>query len=107
MTKKRLVVAASLAAFACLVLGILAMLPASSGPTKLKFDRIEMGMTKAQIEDIFNRTGAEHHYWSLIWRGDDGDVTVRFDHTNQAIDKFWTAHPDPFIQKLRRWFRLR
>jgi hypothetical protein len=52
MTKKRLLLIASLPAAIVVTLGILAVLPAQPGVSKTNFDRIETGMAPAP------RTGA-------------------------------------------------
>jgi hypothetical protein len=55
--KKRLLLVASLPVTIAVILGVLAMLPPDDRPgvTKANFDRIEEGMTRAEVEEIFGR----------------------------------------------------
>jgi hypothetical protein len=56
ITKKRVLLIASLPLAAALVLGVLAMLPARPGATKANYDRIEIGMPKVEVERMFGRS---------------------------------------------------
>ena len=56
MTIKRLILLASLPLMIAVALGVLAMLPPGPGVTKANFDRIEKGMTTAQVKEIFGGT---------------------------------------------------
>ena len=56
MKRYLLLSTASLAGVACVVLLVLAVLP-RNGATKANFDRIEMGMTRADVEVIFGSAG--------------------------------------------------
>jgi outer membrane protein assembly factor BamE (lipoprotein component of BamABCDE complex) len=54
MTQKRLALIAAVSlAIAAVMVGVLVMLPPGPGVTKANFDRIEKGMTKAKVEEIF------------------------------------------------------
>ena len=55
--KKRLLLIASLPLAIVVTLGVLAQLPPRPGVTRANFDRIEKGMTLAQVEEIFGKEG--------------------------------------------------
>ena len=57
MTRKRLLLIAVLPLAFAVTLGVLAMLSPNPGVTKAKFDRIEKGMTLAEVEAIFGGPG--------------------------------------------------
>jgi outer membrane protein assembly factor BamE (lipoprotein component of BamABCDE complex) len=120
VTKTRLLLIVFLPLTAVAVsVGMLAMLPPGPGVTKANFDRIEKGMTRAQVEEIMGRPSmAEPITFSfndtLItrteWSGsnEDGDnvcVVIEFDDK----DKVYTMVrdvivPDPLSVRLRQFF---
>jgi len=53
VTKKRQLRIASVPLIAAVVLGVLSILPPRPGVTKATFDRIEDGMTRTEVEQIF------------------------------------------------------
>jgi outer membrane protein assembly factor BamE (lipoprotein component of BamABCDE complex) len=59
--KKRLLLIASLPLTIALTLGVLAMLPPPPGVTKANFDRIQEGMTRAEVEEIFGKPPLSDH----------------------------------------------
>ena len=62
VTKKRLILIAALPlVIVAVTLGVLAMLPPGPGVTKANFDRIEKGMTLAQVELLLGGTGLPFH----------------------------------------------
>jgi hypothetical protein len=114
MTKKRLLLIASLPLTIAVILGILAMLPPSPGVTKANFDRIEKGMTRAEVEEIFGREGQR----SFMRRpGLDG---FRWDGEGKTIASIWLANDcvsekewhvsewpnETFPEKICRWLHL-
>ena len=50
MTKKRLLLIACLPLTVAVTLGVLAMLPPRPGVTKTNFGRMEIGMTRVEVE---------------------------------------------------------
>ena len=89
-------------------LGVLAMLPPRPGVTKANFDRIEKGMTKAQVEEIFGREGVP--LWTpraLLWASDDGsEVEVDFGVVGCVQTKIWVGSNETILDKIRRWLHL-
>jgi hypothetical protein len=113
MTKKRLLLVAVVPLVAFLLLGVLAMMPPSPGVTKANFNRIEKGMTKAEVVQIFGGRGrpflGDDESW-MLWEADDGSwVTIVFKDDGIA-DKHWQRWYDSdktLLDKLRRWLHLR
>jgi hypothetical protein len=106
--KKRLLLIASLPLTIALTLGVLAMLPPSPGVTRANFDRIQEGMTTAEVEEIFGQKGVP--LWSpraLLWASDDGsEVDVDFGVVGCVQTKIWVSSNETFLDKLRRWLHL-
>lgn len=108
MTKKRLLLIASL----LLVIAVtLAMLPPRSGVTKANFDRIEKGMTLAELEEIFGEKG---NWWDgagrkglpMCWTAKDGlGADVEFVDESVAR-KQWADSHETIFDKIRRWLHL-
>lgn len=62
MRKRRLLaVAGVLSVVAWLALLVLALKPADPGVTKANFDRIKVGMSRAEVEEIFGRPADATH----------------------------------------------
>jgi hypothetical protein len=112
MTKKRLLLFASLPLTIALTLGVLAMLPPSPGVTKANFDRIEKGMTKAEIEEVFGRKGnpaveiGQRALGVLYWVEDDGSVAEIIILDDGVMSKKWTNSNETMLQKIRRVLHL-
>jgi hypothetical protein len=118
VTKKRLfLIAAPLAAVA-VTLGILAMLPPHPGVTRANFDRIEKGMTRAEVEEIFGGPSESKTYstvgeittitdvWGQIEQGKCvGLANVNF-QDEMVVDKEWHCVPETVLAKIRRWLHL-
>jgi len=95
--------------------GILAaMTPSScSGVTKLHFDVIENGMTRADVEALFGKAPEADfadagglHRWAS-WRSDDGAASadiVFFE--DKVIDKGWIESNQNIFARIRRWLSL-
>ena len=88
--------------------------------TQENYERIEEGMTKAEVEKIFGSKGklGEYQYFSspnlvrMIWKGHDGTACVVFENDMVAKSeripiKGWSSHSDESIStKIRRWLRI-
>jgi hypothetical protein len=115
MTRKRcyLISAAVLVACVCVALGVLAMLPAQSGVTKANFDRIELGMTLAEVEGIFGHDGdkfdvlGDEHRENIFWGASpyNGDMAVITFSNDLVCERHW-GNELTFSDKLRRWLHL-
>ena len=98
MTKRRLLLIAGPLAAVAVTLGVLAMLPPRPGVTKENFDRIEVGMTRAEVEVIlggpagpaFRRRSRDE------WDSNENDdsVAIRFDNNDRVLEKHWLGMPD-------------
>jgi hypothetical protein len=112
MTKKHLLLIASLPLTIAVMLGVLALLPPRPGVTKANFDRIENRMTRAEVEEIFGGRGrpflGDDESW-MLWEADDGSwVTIVFRDACIA-DKHWQSWHDSHetvLAKIRRWLHL-
>ncbi len=98
----------------CLALGVLSMIPRGPGVTKANFDRIEYGMAKAEVEEIFGNKGVPMLLGGKVvkgerfWYGEDG-LGAHVTFSNECVDgKFWCPDPEKetILGKIRRWFHL-
>jgi hypothetical protein len=108
-TKKRLLLLASLPLTIAVTIGVLAMLPPRPVITKGNFDRIQEGMTKAQVEEIFGREGFISNYSGTdhrIWVADDRSQAVIFFSDDGVTDKDWEDSNETFLDKIRRVLHL-
>jgi hypothetical protein len=108
--KKRLLLLSILPLTIALTLGVLAMLPPRPGVTKANFDRIEKGMTRDEVEQIFGRKGevARDDKTVLNWEADDGSEVFIVIWDDCILHKYWRCHDSDktILDKLRRWFHL-
>jgi hypothetical protein len=136
MTKKRLLLIAAVPLVIAVILGVLAMLPPSPGVTKANFDRIEKGMTVAEVEGIFGGEGEEGEVTrddkALIaeilgqeferdgkspkvrgdlrvcrtWGANDGSGAQIEFVDDCVVDKHWFDSHETVLDKIRRWLHL-
>jgi hypothetical protein len=115
MTKKRWIVQAMLEACAFLTLVVLALLSPEPGVTKADFERIEDGMTRAEVEDMLSGTGkrlTRHNIIISVTPRTKTYIIVYFDDADRIIGKVWGppenvwAPAETFLQKLRRLLHL-
>ena len=119
MTKKRyLAVSGVLVGIVCLGALVLALLPHSPGVTKAKFDRIQEGMTPAEVETIlgisFNggediaqlfQDRRQAGISSFFWRVDEGAMEIDF-IDNRVSNKGWVDTFAP-LTRFQCWFGFR
>jgi hypothetical protein len=98
VTKKRLLLFASLPLVIAVTVGVLAMLPPRPGVTKTNFDRIETGMTRAEVEDIFGGKGKE---WPEFWMRSDADILKGM--TTQEIREIDSRERQGWDRFIMRW----
>jgi hypothetical protein len=91
---------------ACLVgvaLVVLALLPSRPGITKENFDRIEEGMTRAEVEAIFGGPANRANPWPNLannpneWEDETSGASaiINFDENNRVSSKqWWPDGPD-------------
>jgi hypothetical protein len=116
MTRRRCILlsAAVLAACVGIALGVLAMLLPSRGITKARLDRIQNGMTLAEVEQVFGRPAddewvspvSDKQVWKY-WERDENSIGVAgvcfFE--KRVVDTTWTGE-ETFLDKFRSWLRL-
>jgi hypothetical protein len=127
MTKKRLVLIAVFPLAVALTLGVLAMLPAMLPPipgvTKANFDRIEVGMTKTEVQAILGSDSQPAPFMfggtstmvaalstcnAEAWCRDDGAwARIIFDNADVVISKDWIDSSENTLETIRRWLHLR
>ena len=108
MTRRRriLLSAAVLAASVCIALGVLSLLPPRPGVTKANFDRIEVGMTLAEVEAILGEPHPVRIDQGLQWYGDRIEIYVEFAGRNTATRKVFAGSAETILDKLLRWLRI-
>jgi hypothetical protein len=112
MKKKWWIIATALIAGCIgLVLGVLALLPPRPGVTKENFDRIEEGMSRAKVEEVFGGPPKKFHApidkavsylmrdveWQSAeeWESESGDAAfILFDENGRVERSLWDGWPD-------------
>ena len=118
MTKKRLLLIASVPLVIVMMLGVLALLLPSPGVSKANFDRIEKGMTSAQVEQILGGEAKTIEPWFggirdnpgakvAVWKADDESKAGIVLMNSCVFDKEWRDSTETFLDKIRRWLHLR
>ena len=110
MKKRYLIATALFALCVCLALGVLALLPPRPGVTKANFDRIEIGMTVAEVDQIFGPPSGYFDRTELIpkriitWEGwqDDGMSEITFDTNGCVKEMAWQYHETSFLKRIFR-----
>jgi len=75
------------------------------GVTKANFDRIENGMTVANVEAIFGQSSLECSQTSVIWTAwysRDGDTACVVFVRDVVADKTWKDSTETFAAKIQR-----
>jgi outer membrane protein assembly factor BamE (lipoprotein component of BamABCDE complex) len=106
MTRKRyyLIAAAALAACVGILIGVLAMLPASPGVTKANFDRVEEGMTREEVNAIL---GEPTYYANTrSWDHADGSYCQVHFADEKVTSTMIIPADETLSEKLRRWLNL-
>ena len=119
MTKKRLLLIAAVPLAIAVILGVLVMLTTRSTVTKANFERIQEGMTRAEVEEVFGEKGEQELpgiVAAYVWYADDGSWTAIDFVDGCVVRKSWHDSADGFLrpareltffQKLRLWLHLR
>lgn len=119
-TKKRLLLIAAVPLAIVVVLGVLSILPSRPGVTKANFDRIQVGMTRAQVEEIFGREGKRNRVWMRgientmffviqdEWVAEDSSAAlVAFSFPDDyVIETEWHDSTETILDKIRRSLHL-
>ena len=102
-----LISAAVLVACVCLALAVVANLPPRPGVTKANFDRIEVGMTYAEVTAIFGNSGyAFDDGIAIRIFADDRSIACVDFADDSVTSKAWHSSPESIPDKLRRWLNL-
>jgi hypothetical protein len=111
--KKRLLLLASLPLAIAVTLGVLALLPPRLGVTKANFDRIEIGMTKAEVEAIFGERSTFEAFVKpssdrYSWQSDGGAQAWVYTTAgdNAVRNKVWLESAETIPNKIRRWLHF-
>jgi hypothetical protein len=110
MINKRLIVmGGAIAMAACAVLFVIAMLPPRVGVAKANFDRIKVGMTRADVATIlgppvYGYQECDLAPWVDFWNHDDGkDACVVEYFEDGVVDTHWLRNRETMVEKIRRW----
>jgi hypothetical protein len=107
--KRVYLIAASIGAAGIgVVLGVSAILP-EAGVTKARYDRVALGMTLKEVEDVFEMPATKvfedvsHDMRIRSWRNHDGSGAGVFFGTGDTVtDKWWRDSTETTGEKLRR-----
>ena len=108
MRKRRLLLFASLPLVVVLALGVYAMIPPPQpGFIKANYDRIQEGMTLAEVEEIFGKKATSWRNDShALWIDDEGYAGMLF-IDNRVADRYCHVYGNScnptFFQKIRGW----
>jgi outer membrane protein assembly factor BamE (lipoprotein component of BamABCDE complex) len=120
------VAAAILAGCLCVALAVLLTRGSRPAVTKAHFDRITVGMSKAEVQEIFGRpassTSAGGRTWPQIqgiqgvrtsdgvthevWGGEDGAAIIGFDERDRTVHTHWTDSPAGVVTTTLRIFGI-
>ena len=107
MTRKRIILIAALPLAVIVTLCVLATLHRSH-VTKANFDRIQEGMTKAEVEQIFGEKGEwDAEIDRLVWQADDGTWASVWFIDGCVTQTNWLNPNETLLEKIRRWLHLR
>ena len=118
-TKKRILLIAALPLAIVVTFGVLALLPPRPGITKANFDRIQAGMKKTEVEQIFGGKGKSSPFRALVVRRDfDGGAVMCWDSDigswagilfvdECVLEKQWHNSNETILDRIRRWLHLR
>ena len=113
-TKKRLLLIASLPLSIVVIIGVLAMLPPRSGVTRDNFDKIEKGMTLADVTEIFGEKsitvvtfGNAANPGALeSWQGPHGTIVEVYLSNDKVYEMRWMHSTGNVFDKINRWLHL-
>jgi hypothetical protein len=113
MTKKRrsLLLVGIIVAFVAVSLVVLATMATGPGVTKANFDRVEIGMTLSEVEQILGGPGVPFQGFvnqpsTLVWSHEDGAMAFVEAKDQTVASKTWHPSRETLTDKLRRWLHL-
>jgi hypothetical protein len=114
MTKLRLSLIGILPICIAMTLGVLMLLPPRPGVTKANSDRIQKGMTLAEVERIlggegFRGEGGDRAQFDTcsVWETDDGSIALVGFTDGGVVHLEWQESNESILDKICRWLRLR
>ncbi len=113
VTKKRFLLIAAVPLAIAVTLGVLALLPARPTVTKANFDRIDTGMTLAEVEQILGKKGelalneTQNQDRLTVWAADDGSKAYICSSDDCVTIALWNSSNETLLEKIRRWLHLR
>jgi hypothetical protein len=101
-------------AFTATVLGVLVIMPPRTGVSKANFDRIEAGMTRAEIGKLLGSYGSDkdsrlffaEHKLLVRWGDDWMRIDAVFENGVLWGKSFYHLPPETLGEHMRYWFRL-
>ena len=105
MRKRLLLAAGTMAGLVGVGLVVLTMFP-WPGVTKANFDRIEDGMSRAEVERLLGGKGESLTRATCWWAADDGSSIVIFFTNDVLRSKHWGPSQEDIPDKIRRWLHL-
>jgi|GEM_PF-2001684 len=110
MAKRRFIYAGIFAACVALGLAVLTALPSRAGVTKANYDRIEEGMTLAEVQEVFGKEGIVFHGYpnktaqAYCWQNTDCSLAILFfDDNRKVVEKAkWAGSTESIGDKIRR-----
>ena len=110
MNRKRLIVVCGiLASIACAAIVAYAVLPPRPGVTKANFDRIKLGMTKAEVSAIMGKLGYSEpermsDLWCEMWQHAGLGHACEIYYLNDSVEEMhWTDSKETASEWLLRW----
>jgi hypothetical protein len=110
MSKGLFIRAGILAACVALALAVLATLPPRAGVTKANYDRIEEGMTLAEVQELFGKAGFVFHGYpnkpalAYCWENEGRSLAILFfDENGKVVEKAnWAESTESIGDKMLR-----
>jgi hypothetical protein len=109
MSKKWCLLLAAM--FACVVVGAVSLYP-KPDEMKIAFDRVQVGMFVAEVEDIFGKnmllqrdSGIDRGIaYDYLWRtNNNGDTALIEFQIGSVRGKEWIDSPNSLTARIRRW----
>ena len=107
--KRSIVVCGIVVSIACVLLITYAVLPARPGVTKTNYDRIELGMTKADVAAIMGKPGFSQpdripDSWVEMWQHAGMGHACVITYRNDGVGSMrWTDSKETVTETLLRW----
>jgi hypothetical protein len=101
MTRVRFIVAVVIT-LAAIGFAVVAMLPPAPGVRQANYDRLEMGMTLAEVEGIYGRHADVTMQGDQRWRCSSRDLAFVAIRRGCLAAKSWPEADETILRKIRR-----